>query len=296
MNFGRRTPAPEALRIVHRALELGVRVFDTANAYENGESERILGAALRGRPEEVVIATKVGLRRVRGEAEGLSAATIQKSVEESRVRLGRASIDVLYLHQPDPQTPFDETLNTVNALIADGKMSAWGMSNFASWQILEAIHLADAIGLARPRIGQYVYNLLIRELEIEFFAFASRFGVHTTVYNPLAGGLLTNGLDATRFRSNKLYQQRYFSERLRAEASAYAAVATDVGLSLSTLALQFLAATTPVDSVILGPATLAQLEDAVLALGSPLSPEGIALVNARHRAYLGTTTHYARPA
>lgn len=295
MNFGRRTTAREATRIVHAALERGVLVFDTANAYEDGESERILGEALRTRPEPSIVVTKVGARRVRGRPEGLAPSVLRGAALESRSRLGRDALDVLLLHQPDPQTPLRETLGELSALAREGVVRAWGLSNFASWQILDATHLAEALELPRPRLAQQLYNLLVRELEVEYLPFARAFGLHTAVYNPLAGGLLRAELGSSRFRKNRLYVERYFTERLRAEAAAYDSIARDAGLDLATLAVRFLDANRDVDSVVLGPATLEQLEGSLGALEAPLlDPAVLASCAAQHARYLGTTAHYAR--
>lgn len=295
MNFGRRTPAREATRIVHAALERGVLVFDTANAYESGESERVLGEALRARPEPSIVVTKLGARRAEGQPEGLAPSVLRRAALESRSRLARDALDVLLLHQPDPRTPLRETLGELSALMREGVVRAWGVSNFASWQILDAMHLAEGLELPRPRVAQQLYNLLVRELEVEYLPFARAFGIHTAVYNPLAGGLLRAELGSSRFRKNRLYVERYFTDRLRAEAAAYDAIARDAGLDLATLALRFLGANRDIDSVVLGPATLDQLEASLGAIeASPLDPAVVAACAAQHARYLGTTAHYAR--
>src|SRR5580704_4767062 len=190
MNFGKRTPGEESVRIVHRALERGLRFFDTANAYNDGESERILGRALKGRREACTIASKVGLARLQGKAEGLSARAVASAIGGTLERLGTDWVDVYYLHAPDHGAPIEETLGAMHALIDSKKVRAWGVSNYASWQILEMLHVCDAREMPRPALSQVIYNLLIRQIEIEHLAFARRYGVEVTVYNPLAGGLL----------------------------------------------------------------------------------------------------------
>ena len=175
MNFGKRTPAPEARRIVDRAIERGVRFFDTANVYGNGESERILGQALRGRRAEVGIATKVGIARVQGRPEGLSAARVERALEESLERLGTDFVDLFYLHAPDPATPIEETLEAMGRVLQAGKARHWGVSNFAAWQILELNTLCDARGLPRPAVSQVLYNLLVRQIELEYLPFTRRY-------------------------------------------------------------------------------------------------------------------------
>jgi aryl-alcohol dehydrogenase-like predicted oxidoreductase len=298
MNFGKRVPEREAVALIHAAIERGVRVIDTANLYCDGESERIVGRALRGR-DDVIVATKVGL--VDGRSEGLASTRVLASVDESRARLARDVLDVLYLHAPDPTTPLDETADALASLHRDGVVGAFGLSNHASWECLEWRQLVATRGLPPLVVAQQLYNLLVRELEIEFARFARRHALHTTVYNPLAGGLLSETAVADRaprggrFDGNALYRRRYFTERLRVEAKAYHALAAEAGVSLVELAYRFLASRPAVDSVLVGPSSLGHLDAALSALArGPLPPDLLAAVEARHAAYLGTDAHYAR--
>jgi aryl-alcohol dehydrogenase-like predicted oxidoreductase len=301
MNFGARTPATEARRIVDRALERGLRFFDTANVYGNGESERILGQALRGRRAQAGVATKVGLGRVNGRPEGLAAARVERALEESLERLGTDYVDLFYLHQPDPATPLEETVETVGRLLRAGKTRHWGVSNFAAWQILELNTLCDARGLQRPAVSQVLYNLLVRQLELEYLPFTRRHPVHTTVYNPLAGGVLTGRYSpgapppaGSRLVTNKMYQARYGSERQLEQAQAMIEVARTEGVDPVTLAYAWLAGRPGVDSVLVGAGSIEHLEAAIVAQERTLSPEALARIEELHRAYLGTDARYAR--
>jgi aryl-alcohol dehydrogenase-like predicted oxidoreductase len=301
MNFGKRTPEPEARRIVDRALDLGITLFDTANAYNAGESERILGRALGGRRHEVAIATKVGFDRVQGKAEGLGRAAILSAIDRSLERLGTDYVDLYYLHVPDPTTPQGESLDAMSDLVKAGKVRHVGISNYASWQILEMLHHTGTDGAARPVVAQQLYNLLIRQLDVEYLRFAEKYGLHTTVYNPLAGGLLSGryapGADVakgSRFDGNKMYQGRYWTARMLELTEAYAAVARDEGMSLVELAYAWLAGVPGVDSILVGPGSVPHLEQAAHAVGLRLSADASKRVEALHREYLGTETHYAR--
>lgn len=301
MNFGKRTPESEAQRIVARALERGVTVFDTANAYNDGESERVLGRALRAAAPSVCIATKVGFGRVSGRPEGLRPERVRAAVEESLTRLGVERIGLYYLHVPDHETAIEETLSAVSELLASGKVAQFGVSNYASWQILELLFACDRGGLPRPVVAQQLYNVLIRQLDIEYFRFAQRYALHTTVYNPLAGGLLTGRyhvgdaiVAGTRFDKNRLYQGRYWSERLLALAGSYEAVARELGLGLTELAYAWLASSAGVDSILVGSTTVAQLDQALDAVSLVLAPELITRMDTLNRDFLGTETHYAR--
>jgi aryl-alcohol dehydrogenase-like predicted oxidoreductase len=302
MNFGGRTPEPEAKGIVHRALERGACVFDTANVYGDGEAERVLGRALVGRGEAARVATKVGLLRRDGRPEGLAARWVKTALDESLVRLGRERVDLYYLHAPDEATPLEETLDGVQAVLESGKAAAWGVSNFAAWQIGELNTRCDARGMPRPAVSQVLYNLLVRQLDLEYFAFARRHPIHTTVYNPLAGGLLAREVapgapvpPGSRFEKNKLYRQRYWSDALLERAAAYRALGREVGMEPSTFAYAFLRGTPGVDSVLAGPASCAHLDAALDACdGPPLPADLRAKVDALHRAFTGTDVSYAR--
>lgn len=306
MNFGRRTDAPESKRILARALDLGVRHIDTANAYGDGSSERIVGEALKGKRDAVVLATKCGFGRIDGKPEGLSPARIEAAIDESLRRLGTDWVDIYYLHVPDHGTPIEETLDAVAGLVEKKKIRAWGVSNYAAWQVLEMTHLlgGDALkrrGLPKPAIAQQLYNVLLRQLDVEWFAFARRYRLHTTVYNPLAGGLLTgkhtrDGATqrGSRFDKNRLYQGRYFTDAMFDRVDALTAIAKAEGMSLLELSYAWLAGAPGVDSILLGPASVAQLDEGVRACERALSPEVRARIDALHRAWTGTDTTYVR--
>lgn len=299
MNFGKRTPAAEAERIVARALERGQRYFDTANVYNAGDSERILGRALTGRRASAQIATKVGIGKL-GANEGLAPERIRAALDESLERLGTDYVDLYYLHAPDPKTPLEQTAEAMDLAVKSGKARAWGVSNFASWQITELFQICKTGNFVKPAISQVLYNLLIRQLDLEYFAFAKRYGIHTTIYNPLGGGLLAGkGLDGkfepgSRFDGNKMYQRRYLSDRFFELARAYGQLARDAGLEPVQLAYAWAAQRPGVDSVLLGPATEAQLDAGIDGVALPLSKEVIEKADELHRAYLGTDVSYAR--
>lgn len=300
MNFGRRTPEQEARRLVARALERGVRWFDTADSYQDGTSERLLGAALRSAPH-AGIATKVGLRRLRGQEEGLAPEVILGAIDGSLARLGRDHVELYYLHAPDRRTPVDETLDALHAVLRSGKARAWGVSNHASWEVLDLMHRADARGMPRPLVSQVLYNAAIRQIELEHLRFARTFGLHTSVYNALAGGLLagTLRLDAppppgSRFDTVPHYRARYWSERVFKFAEGCSEIARAHGLSPTDLAYGWLASREGVDSVLLGPATLPQLDSALDALSRPLPEAAAAALAALQRAFDGGEARYAR--
>jgi len=295
MNFGKRTSEAEAVRIMQRAVERGVDWFDTANAY--GESEAIIGRFLHDNPKAARISTKAGIGNMAGSREGLSAKVLRAALEQSLRRLQVEQIDLYYLHAPDRSTPIQETIAVMAEAIEAGKIGAWGVSNFSSWRIAE---INQACGeLPRPRVSQVLYNLLIRQLDLEYFDFAAHTGIHTTVYNPLAGGLLAGkGADqvqpGSRFDGNAIYQRRYLTNRLRELAQAYAALARDAGVDRVLLAYSWLTNHPGVDSVLLGPASVEQLDVGIAGCQRPLEEALREKIDEIHRAFAGTDVSYAR--
>ena len=301
MNFGKRTPAAQSERIVRRALERGITLFDTANAYNGGESERILGRALARDRDRVVVATKVGFGRTGGTPEGLSPEVMRRELSASLERLGTAFVDVYYLHVPDHGTPIERSLDAMRSLVEAGAVRAWGVSNYAAWQILEMNGLADARGLPRPVVSQVLYNVLHRQLDIEYFAFTRAHPVHTTVFNPLAGGLLagTHAFDdapapGTRFDGNALYRRRYWTRAMFGRVEQLRAVAQAEGLTMVQLATAWLGSRAGVDSILVGPASVAQLDEAIEAAGKTLSADARERIDELGRAWAGTDTAYVR--
>ncbi len=297
MNFGRRTPAAEAERMLAAAVDAGVTHFDTANVYADGESERIVGNALLGRV--VTITTKVGLARAGRGTEGLHPDTVRTACDQSLRRLRREQVDVYLLHAPDPRTPGEATLDAIAALLRTGKIAAWGVSNFAAWQVLELITLADRAGMPRPCVAQQLYNVLVRQLEVEYFSFAQRYGIATTVYNPLAGGLLALAPTGTvpagaRFQKNPLYQRRYATPPMVDAADGLQAIAAEAELSLLELAYAFVFHRPEVQAVVVGPATQAHLSAALTAARAAPPLAALAAVEAWSLARAGTDARYAR--
>ncbi len=299
MNFGKRTPEPEAARIVSRALERGVTFFDTANAYGEGESERILGRALLGRRGNARIASKCGIGTLRGPAEGLRPETVRTALDATLRRLNIEQLDLYYLHTPDAKTPIADTIAVLDEAMRAGKIAAWGVSNHAAWRIGEIVHLCAERGTARPRVSQVLYNLLVRQLDLEYFSYAQQAGLHTTVYNPLAGGLLAGkGIGAiesgSRFDKNPRYQKRYLTNRMQELSVAYAQLAQDAGIDRVQLAYGWIAQQPGVDSILLGPATVGQLDAGIDGCAQSIDAALLAKIDDIHRAYLGTDACYAR--
>ena len=195
-NFGRRVDAAGTKAVVDAAIDNGVTLFDTAESYGNGESETLLGQALMGRRDQVVIATKFGHAANDmgyGPAAGSKGgrAYIRRAVEASLRRLGTDYIDLYQIHTPDPDTPIAETLAALTELVAEGKVRYLGHSNFTGWQIAQAAHVASEIGATPFVSAQNHWSFLERDVETEVVPAANEYGVGVLPYFPLAMGLLT---------------------------------------------------------------------------------------------------------
>ena len=281
MTFGSQVDEKLASSMVDYCLERGINFFDTANIYQLGASEELLGKALQGKREKIVLASKV--RGKMGEApdqSGLSRAAILRGVEESLKRLQTDYLDIYYLHQPDYETPLEETLETMEMLVKQGKVRYPASSNYSSWQVSQMLCLAKHHSYRPAVIAQQMYNLLARGVEQEFIPMAKELGVSLIAYNPLAGGLLTGKHHATsitpgtRFDKNSMYQDRYWREENFRAVERLQAIAQEAGRSLISLSLNWLMHHTPTDCVVLGASKLEQLQQNLAVLeDGPLPPE-----------------------
>lgn len=303
MTFGGQVQEADAIRMVDACLEKGINFFDTANVYNRGQSEIILGRALKGRRHKVVLATKArGKMGDEPDEVGLKRPAIRKAIDESLKRLGTDYVDLYYLHQPDWDTPIAETLAAMDELVREGKVRYPATSNYASWQVLQMLWLSENRGFVPPTVSQQMYNLLARGIEQEYLAFCKEFGIAVIAYNPLAGGLLTGKYsspesphDGTRFDNNKMYQDRYWHPQYFESLAELAAIAERAGLSIVALAFRWLLTQPAVDSVILGATSLAQLEENFKACeGPPLSPEIMDQCDAVWQKLRGITPKYNR--
>lgn len=303
MNFGGQVSREDGIRMVHAALDSGVNFIDTANVYEDGRSEEIVGEALRGRRDEVILATKVRLTRhpERLNEEGLSRRSIMREIERSLKRLGTDYIDLYYLHTPDPDTPMEETIDAVDDLVRSGKIRYLGVSNFASWQLADADWIARVRGRTRPVMSENVFNLLCRSVEPELVPCLESHRVGMTVFNPLAGGLLTGKHTFSRpaaegrFQNNSMYQNRYWNEDSFRGVDLLRQVAADADLSLPELAILWCAAHRFVDSVIIGVSSQQHLAANLHAIDlPPLSEETLARCDRVWNEISGTRYQYNR--
>ncbi|WP_045739634.1 aldo/keto reductase [Actinoplanes rectilineatus] len=275
MNFGRHQDEDTSIGIIHAALDAGITAIDTADVYEQGESERIVGRALQGRRDDVFLATKFH-GRIGDDPRhaGNSRRWITRAVEGSLRRLGTDHIDLYQAHRPDPDTDLLETLRTLDGLVRSGKILYYGTSVFPAHQQVEAHFLASQHGLIAPHTQQLPYSLLVRSAEREVFPVVRKYGVGVLGYGPLAAGWLSGKyrLGAAQPESARadLIPGRFdigadHNQRKLAAADALAALAEENGLSLIELAVAFALNHPAVSSVIIGPRTAEHLDAYVKA-------------------------------
>ncbi|MEZ5799063.1 MAG: aldo/keto reductase [Paracoccaceae bacterium] len=237
MQFGTTADADASAALFDACLAAGIRHFDTAHVYGGGESERILGRLARGR-DGLCIATKIGY------SGGAGRANLLAQFDESRRRLGRDRVDLLYLHRPDPSVPLEDVVETLAGLQAGGQVRALGLSNMAAWQVMKAQAIAARLGTRIAAI-QPMYSLVKRQAEVELLPMAADQGMVAFTYSPLGAGLLSGKYAAGgsgRLSEDPRYAARYAPPAMAAAAQGLAALAAELGLPPATLAVAWVMA------------------------------------------------------
>ncbi|WP_405406753.1 aldo/keto reductase [Streptomyces sp. NBC_01104] len=271
------TDHEDCTRIVHRALDAGINFVDTADMYSRGESEEILAKALKGRRDNVVLATKAHVAM--GDdpnQQGNSRRWIVRAVEDSLRRLQTDHIDLYQMHRPDPDTDVEETLSALTDLMRAGKVRAIGSSTTPSAEIVEAQWVADRRGLQRFRTEQPPYSILNRGIERDVLPLCEQYGMGALVWSPLAQGLLTG-----RYRKGEAvdtHRAAFGFKHLRDErrldvVEQLIPLADEAGIKMSHLAVAFTIAHPGVTSAIIGPRTMDHLEDLLDGMGTTLDDE-----------------------
>ncbi|PDT73045.1 aldo/keto reductase [Bradyrhizobium sp. C9] len=279
-----RSDASEARRLIDICLEAGVNLFDTADVYSNGASEEILGAAIKGRRDKVLISTKTGLPMGDGPLDaGTSRYRLVASVDAALKRLNTDYIDLLQLHAFDAFTPIDEVLSTLDALVRAGKLRYVGASNFSGWHLMKSLAVAERHGWPRHVAHQVYYSLVGRDYESELMPLALDQGVGALVWSPLGWGRLTGKIRRGQPlpKTSRLHETAQFGpavddERLYSIVDALDVVATETGRSVPQVAIAWLLTRPSVSSVITGARDEAQLRDNLGAVGWSLSADQIA--------------------
>ena len=280
MNFGGPATEKDSLVVLSRALEAGINFIDTANVYNEGESERVVGKFLEesGTRDQVVLATKVHSRMGSHPNEaGGSRYHVLKACEDSLRRLRTDRIDLYQQHRPSLTIPQDETLRAYDDLVRSGKVRYIGSSTFPAWMVMEALAISERYGLARFISEQPPYNLLDRRVENEMVPLCQKHGLALLPWSPLAGGILAGRYSASEAfpegsratRMGTMFTDR-ISHRGKTVAAAVAKMAQARGMTSSQLALLWLKDQPGVTSPIIGPRTLAHLEDALAILEKKL--------------------------
>lgn len=301
MMFGRWGNADHAdsIRVIHEALDDGINFLDTANIYSYGESEEIVGKALKGRRAEAVVATKVwGSMGPGPNQKGLSRKAVQEQCEESLKRLGTDVIDLYQIHRPDPETPWEETLSALTDLVRQGKVRYVGASTnhwevqgqkvLTAWEMVETLWLSERKGFERFVSLQPPYSILRRVVEATHFPMTQRFGIGNMIWSPLEGGWLSG-----KYRKGKPNPgdsprasqwmgdtaDPKFARRLEV-VEKLVELAARKGIPLAEMAMAWVLQHPAVTSVIVGPRTMEQLEGAQRAAEVRFAPEELAEIDA----------------
>jgi aryl-alcohol dehydrogenase-like predicted oxidoreductase len=283
-NFGGRIDLEASRKVVHRALDLGITLLDTADMYGNrGGSEECLGQILGARRKDIVLATKFGMAMDDADTlKGAARRYIMSAVEASLRRLKTDWIDLYQLHQPDPLTPIEETLRALDDLVRQGKVRYIGCSNLPAWQAVEAQWTAKSLGIAGFISCQDEYSLLVRDIERDLVPAMNAYELGLLPYFPLACGLLTGKYkrnaplpEGARLTVTERFAERYLTDANWKKVDALAAFCAKRGCTLLELSLGWLASQPRTTSVIAGATKPEQVEQNVRATDFALTPEDV---------------------
>jgi aryl-alcohol dehydrogenase-like predicted oxidoreductase len=272
MSFGREADRETSAALYRRCREVGINLFDCADVYAKGESERILGELVAGERDELVLATKAYFPTGDGpNHRGASRYHLVRAVEASLRRLNTDRIDLLYVHKWDDSAAVDETMRALDHLVDQGKVLYLGASNFAAWQVMKALGVAERRGLAPLVALQPMYNLVKRQAEVELLPMAWSEDLAVFPYSPLGGGLLSGKYrrsdrpEAGRLQWDNMYQLRYGDDLNFEVAERFAELARERDLHPATLAVAWVRAHPSVTAPLLGARSLEQLEPLLAA-------------------------------
>ncbi len=288
MMFGGPTSEADSIRIIHQAIDDGINFIDTANIYNAGQSEVVVGKALAGRRHDVVLATKG--RQAMGTGPNSSGATrlhLMRELDNSLRRLGTDFVDIYYVHTPDYETPIEETLRALDDMVRSGKVHYIACSNFRAWRLCEALWTSDRLNLHAFRCVQPLYNIVNRDIEVELLPLCKEHGLGVVSYSPLARGILTGkykpgedapeGSRAAR-KDPRMLQAEWRQDSLKVAAEV-ARHCQQRDISPSRFALAWCLANPIITSIILGPRTLEQYQDNLGCLEITVTDEDEALVD-----------------
>jgi aryl-alcohol dehydrogenase (NADP+) len=288
MMFGAATDEATATRIVAKAKDQGVNFIDSADAYNGGKSEEIVGRAIGNSRHDWVLATKLANQMGQGANRGgLSRKWVIQAAEESLRRLGTDYIDIYYLHKEDHATPLAETVRAIGDLLRQGKIRYFGLSNYRAWRLAEICNLCDRMGIDRPVVSQPYYHALYRVVEVEHLPACAHYGLGVVSYSPLARGVLTGkyapgaeaGRDTRAGRADKRMLQTEFRPETLEAAAKVKAHAEQRGVAPNHFAVAWVLNNRLISGVVAGPRTEAQWDDYVNALDYPFTREDEAFID-----------------
>jgi aryl-alcohol dehydrogenase-like predicted oxidoreductase len=288
MMFGEQTSDEEALRIIDKAWDQGVNSIDTADVYNGGRSETIVGQAVARRRDDWVVASKVGYGAAdRPNASGLSRKHVFNAIDATLSRMGTDYLDLYYLHREDHQVPLEETVRAMGDLLRQGKIRYWGVSNFRGWRIAELCHVAERLGVDKPVVSQPLYNIVNRQAEPEQFTAAAFHGLGIVPFSPLARGVLSGkyapgstpdaGSRAGR-QDKRILEVEWRQESLSIAQRIQAHVEAK-GVGIVEFAIAWVLNNRLVSSAIVGPRTEAQWDTYAGALEVTLTAEDEAFID-----------------
>ena len=305
MMFGGETSADEASRIVGSARDAGVTFLDTADAYNTGETEKVLGKIIAADRPNWVLATKVANPMGDGpNRRGTGRKWVTQAIDESLARLGTDYVDIYYIHRDPGSVPMEETVAVMGDLIAAGKVLFWGVSNLRGWRIAEAVSVCEQMGVAKPVVCQPYYNAMNRQPENDILPACRHYGIGVVPYSPLARGVLTGKYkpgaeppaDTRAGRKDKRIMETEFRAESLEIAQKLKAHAEKKGMTAGDFAVGWVLANPIVSSVIAGPRTLEQWTSYLGAMGKPFDAEDEALVDGLVRPGHPSTPGYNDPA
>lgn len=281
MQFGSQVDEKNGIEIVRYALDNGINFIDTANVYNGGASEIIVGKALKGCREEAVLATKIRYNITgRKNDEGLNRGHMIAGVNACLKRLDTDYVDILYLHAPDYDTPIEETMEAAAQLVRAGKVRYIGVSNYAAWQIVDLLRVSEKQNGIAPVVTQDCYNLITRSIDRELVPCIKAHGIGLVVYSPIASGLLTEKhlcgkpAEGSRMATNKQYNERFWKQMNLQAVQELNEIAQQIGMNITELAMNWCDSVGYVDSIIFGMSRLEQVKQNLAYMhDSPLCPE-----------------------
>lgn len=294
--FGGRADKETSIRVLHHAADSGINFIDTANVYTGTKSEEIIGEAFEGRRQDVLLATKVGMKRGPGPNDsGSSRHHIIRELEGSLRRLRTDYVDLYQIHAFDPKTPLEETLRALDDLVASGKVRYIGASNYSAWQMMKALAISKSEGLNAYVTVQPGYSLADRGVERELVPFCADQGIGIIPYFPLAGGILTGKYaggsvpSGSQLEKNPNFAQRMDDERMEL-GDRVVRIAAEIGTTATALSLAWLMRNPVVSTVIAGATRESQIDDNLQAVELELSDTVLQQLNDASEPFI-----FARP-